>query len=225
MRLKLCQLIIANVFGGPYCFSQSNFSSVCMFKFIVTLSALLLTTILSISFTEVHPAFSQYMSIEPTRLAVSSPQAQLPQARAEDSAVLVEIRAVRATQPISEVPSGESPYKPTSMKVDGRIRELSHKLEKLPFQSFRLMSSETHLVPLKKRETYVLSSGQTVSVRTLYVEKTKVGLWLKWQDQNGVEILDTRAHIEFGESIVLGTDTTDDTGVVLIVDVRPKDKE
>ena len=73
-----------------------------------------------------------------------------------------------------------------------------------------------------QKEVLPLVNGHTLAVRPLYVSPNRIGLWLKWLDKGGVEILDTRLHFDPGESMLTGTDgNRGDKGVVLAIDVKP----
>ncbi len=135
-----------------------------------------------------------------------------------ESKVIVNVRVIRATD---KMDPGEESFSPDPVKVDRRLKDISFKLQKLPFRAYSLLSSEQKVVPAKKRESFLIASGQSLTVRPLYMEKDEVGLWLKWVDQNGAEILDTRMHINYGESMIAGTDSTPLCGLVLVVDVSP----
>jgi len=143
---------------------------------------------------------------------------------AEDSGgradVLVQIRTIQASgmlRPGALSDTAEARLKNASLSIDSRIEDIAHKLEKLHYQSYRLIGSHDKIVPVRRRETINLSSGHTLSVRCLYVKDQRVGMWIKWRDGNGMEVLDTRMHFDSGESMITGTDGHSDTGIILAI--------
>ena len=148
-----------------------------------------------------------------------------PPAGAAYSQVQVRVRTVRAIERSAEAEKKEKGAAlmavAPSQRVDRRLSDLSPKLQKLPFRDFNMLSSEELLIPVLKRQSISLSSGQTLVVRPLYVEERKVGLWIHWQDASGAELLDTRMHITPGESVIAGTDNSPSSGVVLAIEVEP----
>jgi hypothetical protein len=133
--------------------------------------------------------------------------------------VAVDVRVVRASNPSPSELSLTSQQAARKPRIDFRLKDLAAKLQRLPFQSYTVVSVEHRLIPLKKREVIGLSGGQTLTLRPLYVEDKRVGMWLKWQDQNGGDILDTRMHFDFGESVLTGTDNSENGGLILAIDV------
>lgn len=129
-----------------------------------------------------------------------------------DSQVIVSVRTVRASDPLT----GPATRK---LKIDERIRDLSQKLSKLPYGAYSLLSAERLTIGMKHRQSLTLAGGQTLTVRPLYADDERVGMWLKWQEPNGAEILDTRMHFDYGESMIAGTDNTPESGVILAIDV------
>lgn len=106
-------------------------------------------------------------------------------------------------------------------KLDPSLADLNDKLESLPFEHFALLSTEERRLPLKKRETIQFAGGQVLHIRPLYIEDSKVSLWLNWIDDSGQSILDSRLHFDSSESMLAGTDSTDDTGLLLAISVGP----
>lgn len=106
-------------------------------------------------------------------------------------------------------------------KLDPAISDLKDKLESLPFEHFTLASSDERSIPLKKKETIQFAGGQVLHLRPLSIEGDKVSLWLSWEDAKGQSILDTRMHFDSSQSMLAGTDNTDNTGLLLAISVRP----
>jgi hypothetical protein len=138
--------------------------------------------------------------------------------------VLVTVRTIEAQGRIEETESRE----PIPVRIDGRLGDLADKLKKLPFRGFVFLSADQRGVSVRKKELISLVNGQTLSLRPLYSEQVpggtqKIGLWLRWQDRTGAEILDTRMHFDDGQSMIAGTDQAKDplNGLILAVQVSP----
>lgn len=132
--------------------------------------------------------------------------------------VSVRVRVIKATDPFTD--EGEA-TDVGSQVVEPPIRDLASKLEKIDFKQFRMIASIRESIGLKRKATLALSDGQSLVVRPLYVEDRRTGLWLKWVDRGGAEILDTRMHFECEESLLAGTNHRADAGVILAIDVSP----
>lgn len=130
--------------------------------------------------------------------------------------VLVNVRTLRAVERFDRTPNPGV----VAVKIDSRLQDLSSKLRELPFKNFSLLSTEERTIPLKKRETLSLGGGQTLTLRPLYADNDRVGMWLKWKEPDGSDILDTRMHFNFGESMIAGTDNSPSSGVILVIDVQ-----
>ncbi|MBX7145633.1 MAG: hypothetical protein K1X79_14370 [Oligoflexia bacterium] len=132
--------------------------------------------------------------------------------------VLVNIRTVRALDKIDEKINETTK---ATLSVDGRLRDLSAKLQKLHFRTFKLIASQREVLRFGHKETVALSDGNLVTLRPLSMENEKIGLWVRWQDGSGMEVIDTRMHFAPGESIITGVDASGDTGLILAIDVNP----
>ena len=106
-------------------------------------------------------------------------------------------------------------------KIDPRLSDISEKLRKLHFKSYRLLASQTQVVPLMKKGKLALVNGDNLILRPLLVSSERVSMWLKWKDAEGMEILDTRMHFDPGESMLTGTDNNEESGVILAIEVKP----
>ncbi len=144
-------------------------------------------------------------------------------ARAEDAKAVAEnvpsawvlVRTVEALGGGSPVAQSIAP------KIDPRLSDIGEKLRKLHFKSFRLLSSQTQVVPLMKKGKLALINGDNLILRPLLVSPDRISMWLKWKDANGMEVLDTRMHFDPGESMLTGTDHSDESGVILAIEVKP----
>ncbi len=134
--------------------------------------------------------------------------------------ITVDVRTLKA----SEIVPDEDPLAGMSMpkrelRLDQRLEDLRGKLQRLNYRTFRLVSSERKSMPMIRRETINLGNGHTLIVRPIGSDADTICLWLKWQDQTGSPILDTRVHVPRNESILTGTDHTLDSGLILAISV------
>ena len=105
--------------------------------------------------------------------------------------------------------------------IDDRIKDLATKLQRLHFREFKLISSQDKMVPMAKKLLVAISDGETLTIRPLYVEKNRVGMWLRWQGDDGKQILDTRMHFNCGEAMLAGTDKSYGASTILAITVHP----
>lgn len=131
--------------------------------------------------------------------------------------VLVRVRAVRAQQPIPT----EQITRHRTAAIPAELRDLEPKLMRLPFQSFTLLSSASQQLPFNKRGEMQLADGHQLSFKPLQERDKRVCLWLEWRDGGKMEVLNTRLHFNYGESMLTGMEASADTGIILAVDVEP----
>ena len=137
------------------------------------------------------------------------------------SGIVVRIRAIRASDKAAGEDGVERAVPEGALQIDSRISDISTKLKKLHFRSFKLVSSQREVVPLGKRETITLIDGNHLTIRPLTVENRRVALWINWQDASGMQVLDTRMHFDCGQSMLTGVDGAQDNGLILAIDVSP----
>lgn len=123
----------------------------------------------------------------------------------------LEVRTIRA----SDV--GENT--PGSGVIDPRLEDLRSQLEQLHYRTFKLLAAERERVLTRKKTIFSLIDGHRFAVKPLYLDGNRVGVWMRWVDGDGAEVLDTRMHLTCGESIIAGTDR--ESGEGMIVAVRP----
>jgi len=125
-------------------------------------------------------------------------------------AVTIRVRAIRASgiDPSTATSFGD-PTRTREINCPRTLGDINGKLSKLPYNSFSLVSSQTETIDLMKKETLYLTGGNELTIRPLYSENGKVGLWLRWIDSDGAKVLDTRMHLATGESMVAGAEVTD----------------
>lgn len=106
-------------------------------------------------------------------------------------------------------------------RFDKRLGDLSKKLSKLQYQEYSLVSSQGAELSVTEKKVLQLPKGHSLAVRLLNINKKKVGMWLKWKDGSGMKILDTRMHFHCGENMVTGTNSSEDSGMILAISVKP----
>jgi hypothetical protein len=114
-----------------------------------------------------------------------------------------------------------SSEKGDTVDVDQKITDLSDKLRKLHYKKYVLVSSRKDVVSMQQKKVLSLGKGHTLALRPMYIDGKRVGMWLKWKDDQGAKLLDTRMHFTCGESVVTGTERSDNSGVILAIDVNP----
>jgi len=149
-------------------------------------------------------------------IAVSSLLVCTAVAEKRGKSVVVKVRSLAATDM----------YKPSyrqsvnrKIVVGHRIRDLKSKLEKFYYQKYRLLGKRKEVVPISSRRTLNLVDGHTLTVRPMYIEEKRVGMWLRWNDNKGVNVLDTRMHFDSGEPMLTGTDLGGGKGLILAISV------
>jgi hypothetical protein len=130
----------------------------------------------------------------------------------EHAKVKVVVRTIQATGP--RAPSSGQAQTPS---LDDSIADLKPQLALLPFSAFHLISSKEEEISLKKKESFRLPNGQTLTFRPMYMEKERVGMWLSWKDTDGSDILNTRIHFDADDSVLTGTDYEDNEGRILAI--------
>jgi len=134
--------------------------------------------------------------------------------------VKVRVRALEASNLAGPGEVQMSRVATQPVRLDPNIADLRSKLSRLNFRSYKLISVNDKVIPLTKRGTITFNGGDTLNFRPLYMENDKVGMWLRWEDKQGISLLDTRVHFAPGESFVTGTDSSNYTGLILAIDVK-----
>ncbi len=130
----------------------------------------------------------------------------------EHSKVKVVVRTIQATGPRQS-----STDTAQTTAVEEAIADLKPQLNLLPFSTFHLISRKEEEISLKKKESFRLPNGQTLTFRPMYMDKERVGMWLSWKDTDGSDILNTRIHFDSDESVLTGTDYQDNEGRILAI--------
>ena len=105
--------------------------------------------------------------------------------------------------------------------IDSRLRDLAPKLQKLQYDKYQLLSARQESIPVAGRHTMLLSNGQRLTLRPLYVKEERVGMWMKWDDSSGMQIIDTRIHFNCGEDALTALESNPERGLILSVKVTP----
>lgn len=135
--------------------------------------------------------------------------------------VSVQARIIRASEEFKKGEFEGQSTKKRMRKIDVRIKDLKMKFRQFPFMKFQLVSEQLAQVVLKKKENLTLSDGHKIAVRPLYIEKGRIGMWLKWIDNDGMKVIDSRMHFEKGEPLLTAVETDDNESVILALSVVP----
>jgi hypothetical protein len=106
-------------------------------------------------------------------------------------------------------------------QFDARLKDVAVKLRKLHFRSFRLLSSQREELPFGKRGTLSVGDGNSLTLRPIGISDEQVGMWLRWEDGEGMQVIDTRMQFAVGEALIAGVDRAGDSGLILAIDVQP----
>jgi hypothetical protein len=109
----------------------------------------------------------------------------------------------------------------TDRILEPQLQDLRTQLETLPYDSFKIVSNEKIVLPIKKSNNLALSNGHSVVLKPLSVNGREISLWLNWKDESGDCLLDTRMHFDSSEAMIAGTDHSPDSGLLLAINVRP----
>lgn len=105
-----------------------------------------------------------------------------------------------------------------------RLQDLAPKLEKLPYGSYELLAAKTETVPIAAKRIIPLSDGHQLTLRPLYVQDERIGMWIKWtrkDNDHDMDIIDTRVHISCEEDMLTGLEENQEQGLLLAVKVSP----
>ena len=131
------------------------------------------------------------------------------------SNVTLRVRTVRAAGAPPPAENTEHGY-----SIDRRLEDVRSKLLQLPYRSFKLLSTLDVPVSLLKKTTIRLDDGQLLNVRLLYSNGKRVGMWVRWSDKDGLELLDSRMHFSCREPMLTGANSTKDSAMILALGVE-----
>ncbi|MCB0339715.1 MAG: hypothetical protein KDD53_08925, partial [Bdellovibrionales bacterium] len=124
------------------------------------------------------------------------------EALAGTDSIEFQVRTVSATHLLTSPKTGRSAK--VSYAIDRRLSDLKNKLKGLHYSNYDLVESHRSEIPFKTVKVIDLGSGQQLTVKPLYRKDDRVCLWVKWNDDKGLEVLDTRMHVNIGESTIAG---------------------
>ncbi len=180
-----------------------------MFLKVLLLSCLVLTSTYA-------SAQDRCCSIEGNKKISTFQQSSLIKNKEESSLTAqVRIRAIKATNHLAKDEVAEREF-------NGDLNDISDQLNKLPYKSFQVISTSDLNTPIRKKQSILVGQGNEVTLRFLNFENNKVCLWIRWDDETGLKVLDTRMHFEAGQSMVVGTEHSEESGIVLALDVKPQ---
>ena len=134
--------------------------------------------------------------------------------------VRVHVRIVQGSGPV-----GDKNVKLDQVSLDERISDLRDQLSKLHYKEYRLVAQKSAVVPVTKRRVLNLSDGHKLTLRPLYANEERVGVWLKWIDGSGMEIIDSRVHFKCNEHMLTGLEESTEKGLILAIQVSPIELE
>jgi hypothetical protein len=107
-------------------------------------------------------------------------------------------------------------------RIDARLKDISWKLESLPYKSFSLDSSRQIKVKMKKKRVLKLPDGQQLTLRLLYKNEKKLGIWIDWLDKAGMQLLNSKIHLGCSDPVLAGTDNPDGSASLLAIALSGK---
>ena len=142
--------------------------------------------------------------------------------QANSPAVIVQVRTIKGSKPKEH---GESQSN-REIEIDSRLDDIRGKLGQINFQKYRLLAEDELSVRIKRKHSMVLKDHTVLTVRPLYIDDEKVGMWLKWTDASGEQVLlDTRMHFVAGDSMIAGTDSAGDCGIILSIKAQQSNRD
>ncbi len=127
--------------------------------------------------------------------------------------VQLEIVVVRASIPFEgENRVGERNFPPSLSSIRGLLTAV-------PYRSFQMIENRALQISLKQKKRLAIGDSQLLLIRPLYIRDDRLCLWLKWKDQRGMSVLDSRMHIELGQSMVAGVEGEGNNALILAIRV------
>ncbi len=150
-------------------------------------------------------------------------QAEGPSCGLAPNGVRVQVRSVRADERlvVAKEQDLNALVNDHGKQFDRRLSDLSPKLRKLQYRSFRLVGSQKEELPFGKRETVSIGDGNSLTLRPIGMADDQVAMWLRWEDGEGMQIIDTRMQFVVGEALIAGVDNASNSGLILAIDVQP----
>ena len=136
-------------------------------------------------------------------------------AQDQASDLILRVRTVTAKMPKKQ----KAKVKSRSQKIDMRLKDLAMKFEGLKFSKFEMTTDIAKKVQLDQKLEFALDHGQVLFIKPMGKTAQGISLWLNWKDGHGADILDTKLNLPIGESMVTGMDASDDSGMLLAVNI------
>lgn len=127
----------------------------------------------------------------------------------------VDIRAVGARELVTAAEQS------APAMFDAALSDIQPQLSALNYRSYRLLSKVQRTVAENSSDWVRLAGGQVVRFRPVRSDGSRIGLWLKWDDAQGSEILNTQLHLLPGHQMLTGVEGIGDKGVILAIAVSP----
>lgn len=132
--------------------------------------------------------------------------------------VRVQVRTIQASREVAKVQKEHvSLESEAATALDPVFADIEKKLTELPFNSFKLLAAKEQELCLKQRQRLSLPNGQSLVFRPIYMDNERVGIWIKWLDQENREILNTRVHFDPNYAVLTGTDLSPQTALILAI--------
>jgi hypothetical protein len=112
----------------------------------------------------------------------------------------------------------------TSSRLDTRVQDLHQKLLTMPkaYEQYSLVCDRSGDVPYAKKKVMRLANRHVVTLRTLRDERGHI-LRVKWEDEHGKALLDTRMRYEedrmLHEPLLVGVEKGPEEGLFLAIDL------
>jgi hypothetical protein len=103
--------------------------------------------------------------------------------------------------------------------ADQDLGDLEDKLHELDYKYFKLISSEDHEFVDGQRHKIRLGDGDLLSVKLIYQNPRKLGIWYHWEDADGAELIDTRLHFSCKRPLVTVVDAGNGEGELLAINI------
>ncbi len=135
---------------------------------------------------------------------VSSPSYEEPGEQSQS--IRLQFRTLKAWS------GGDSP-------ASGDLGDLSDKLKSLNYEKFELLSTEEVLFEPGSKQSVRLGDGDLLTVKVLYQNPKRVGIWYHWEDASGAELIDSRLHFGCTKPLLTAVDSGDGQGKVLAINL------
>jgi len=157
-----------------------------------------------------------------------------------DAMIGVSVRVIRAedrraaaNQSLDSPNNGKGIDQKFEQSIDPGLADIRMQLSKLQYVRFALVTIQQRQVGLMKRESLSLPDGHSLTLRPMYLENNRVGMWIRWADASGDPVIDTRMHFSCGQTLVAGTDIgmsalgadpANRSALILAINAKPLEK-